>query len=288
MIEDEQRRKAEAFRALHNVPPILVLPNAWDAVSARIYELEGFKAIGTTSAGISATLGYPDGQYMILDEAAAAVRRIAECVDVPVSADIEAGYATTVDGVAGSAKTVLGAGAIGVNLEDSTGDPSDPLYEASLQVEKIVAIREMAASCGIHLVINARTDVYLVSEEGPTGRLSHAVKRANAYRKAGADCIFVPDTGDLDKPTIARLVDEIDAPLNVIAGANTPPIPELERIGVARVSFGPRPMRAALALIRNIAREWRSTGTYAGMLGESFSYGEVNEMFTRDRPGGCA
>ena len=279
MTRDEQRTKADAFLALHEAPPILVLPNAWDVVSAKIFELEGFKAIGTTSAGISSTLGYADGQRMSLEETLQAVRRIVDRVDLPVSADLEAGYALSADGVAESARAALNVGAVGLNLEDSTGDPSQPLHDASLQAEKIRAIREMASSEGIHLVINARTDVYLVSDEAPADRLRHTVERASSYKQAGADCVFVPDTGDLDKDTIATLVAEIDASLNVIAGERTPPLADLEQIGVARVSFGPRPMRALLSLLRKIAREWLKSGTYANMMADSLSYSEVNRMF---------
>jgi len=281
----EQQKKAEAFFALHNAPPLLILPNAWDAVSARMYELEGFKAVGTTSAGISATLGYPDGQRMSLEENLSVVRRIVERVGLPVSADIEAGYAASPEGVARSAKAALETGAVGVNLEDGTGDPSVPLFDESLQVDKISAVREMASREGVRLVINARTDVYLVHDEEPGSRLRHTLRRAAAYRRAGADCIFVPDMGDLDGKAIAELVGGIDAPVNIIAGNGTPPLGELEAIGVARVSFGPRAMRAALALVRRIAREWRASGSYSTMLADALSYREINEMFA-DRAAG--
>ncbi len=278
MTGDEQRQKADCFRALHDVPPLLVLPNVWDVVSARIYELEGFKAIGTTSAGIAATLGYPDGERVTLEQMTEVIGRIANRVEVPVSADIEAGYSTSVDGVVNAARTVLAVGAVGINLQDSTGNPPEPLFDVVVQVEKIAAIRAMACSENIPLFINARTDVYIVSKEALERRLRHTIERANTYREAGADCIFVPDFGDLGRRAIATLVEEIDAPLNIIAGERTPSLAELEEIGVARVSFGPRPMRAALALIRKIAREWKTTGTYTSMLADFLSYAEVNQM----------
>lgn len=278
MTEDDQRCKAAAFLALHNSPPMLVLPNAWDVVSARLFQLEGFKAIGTTSAGIAATLGYPDGQRMTLAENLAVARRIAERIDLPISADIEAGYATSIDGVVHAARLTLEAGAVGVNLEDGTGDSATPLFEVALQAEKIAAIREFASSVGISLVINARTDVYLTPEDDPLARLRHAVERGNAYRRAGADCIFVPDAGDLDREAIARLVHEIDAPINLIAGAKTPPLAELANLGVARVSLGPRPMRAALAVVRAIARELNDAGTYTRMTADALTYSEINRM----------
>jgi len=280
MTNDAQRQRAGRFLELHRAPPILVLPNAWDAVSARLFELEGFEAIGTTSAGISATLGYPDGQHMSVSEAMDAVRRIAGCVTVPVSADMEAGYASDTAGVVDTARAVMNVGAVGLNLEDGTGDAAWPLCDKSIMKERIAAIRAMASAEDIHLVINARTDVYLAGNESdPAARFRHAVKRAAAFTEAGADCIFVPDMGNLDRQTIARLVKEIDAPVNVIAGETTPPLGELEEIGVSRVSFGPRPMRAALALVRRIAREWKEEGTYSTMLADTLSYAEVNAMF---------
>jgi 2-methylisocitrate lyase-like PEP mutase family enzyme len=283
MTKREQQHKTELFRALHESPPILVLPNAWDAISARLYELEGFKAVATTSAGISATLGYPDGERMSLTDTIAVVRRIVRCVTVPVSADLEAGYAESPNGVAESAQAALRAGAVGINLEDSTGDKSSPLHDIALQAEKIRAVRAITDTEGVPLVINARTDVYLLPNNKKSDRLGLTIQRAHAYRDAGADCIFVPDFGDLDTETIRALVKDIDAPLNVIAGEHTPPLPKLEELGVARVTFGPRPMRAALALVRRIAREWKETGTYSEMLADTLSYGEVNQMF--EKPG---
>jgi 2-methylisocitrate lyase-like PEP mutase family enzyme len=285
MITQDQRRRAEEFLALHHAPELLILPNAWDVVSARLYELEGFKAVATTSAGISSTLGYPDGQRIDLEEMIEAIRRIEEHVSVPVSADLEAGYATAPEGVARSAEAALNVGAVGINLEDGTGDSTDPLFDEALQTEKIRAVREMASSAGVHLVINARTDVYLVGNGTPAEQLRQAIRRGNAYRLAGADCVFVPDMGTLDKETILHLVKEIDAPINVVAGDRMPSLPELEEIGVTRVSFGPRPMRATLALIRKMAREWIETGTYKTMTADTLSYAEVNAMFERRRAG---
>jgi 2-methylisocitrate lyase-like PEP mutase family enzyme len=273
MTTQDQRWKADEFLALHHAPQLLILPNAWDVVSARLYELEGFKA------GISSTLGYPDGQRISLEEAIAAIRRIGEHVSVPVSADLEAGYAAAPEGVARSAEAALNAGVVGINLEDGTGDSTAPLFDEAPQTEKIRAVREMASAAGIHLVINARTDVYLVADGTPAEQLRGAIRRGNAYRLAGADCVFVPDMGALDKKTIARLVKEVDAPINVVVGERTPALLELEEIGVARVTFGPRPMRATLALIRRMAREWIETGTYTAMTADTLSYAEVNAMF---------
>jgi len=280
---DEQQRRAAAFLAMHRAPPILVLPNAWDVISARIFETEGFQALATTSAGISATLGYPDGERMSLAENLGVVRRIVDGVDVPVSADIETGYSRLPEGVAESVRAALDAGAVGVNIEDGTGEPLTPLFDVPVQVEKIRAAREAANARGVSLVINARTDVYLSCDDDARTLFENTVDRANAYREAGADCVFVPDIRKLDRATMAKLVREIDAPLNIIAGEDTPPILELEEIGVARVTVGPRPMRAALAVLRNIARELAKSGTYELMSRDALSYADVNGMLSPKR-----
>jgi len=278
MIDSEQKQKAETFFSLHQRPPILVLPNAWDVISAKLYEQAGFPALGTTSAGIAASLGYPDGQRMSLQDNLLVVRRIAGRLPIPLTADIESGYATTVEGVVAAAASAWNAGAVGINLEDSSGDPGQPLFSIAEQVEKIRAIREMMSSLSFRLFLNARTDVFLLPGADAASKFNAAVARGNAYREAGADCIFVPDSGELDKETIANLVKQINAPLNVIAGAYLPPVPVLQEIGVARVSLGPRAMRAMLALLKKIAAELLLQGTYTSMTVETLSYAEVNTL----------
>ncbi|MHC5109266.1 MAG: isocitrate lyase/PEP mutase family protein [Planctomycetota bacterium] len=274
-----QKAKAEAFRAMHNASVMLVLPNVWDAVSAKIYEGEGFRAIATASSAVAATLGYADGEYMTAAQNLSVARRIVGVVDLPVSVDLERGYATTLEGVVESARGVIDAGAVGLNIEDGTGNASMPLFEQSEQVERICAIRAMAKESGVPLVINARTDVFLAMEGSRSDLLGHTVERANAYHAAGADCVFVPDMGQLDRTTVEDLVKEIDAPINLIAGSHLPSLPELEEIGIARVSFGPRAHRACLALLRRIAREWKATGTFNLMDADALTYAEVNGMF---------
>jgi len=259
---------------------MLVLANAWDVISARLFESEGFAAIGTSSAGIAATLGYPDGERMNLQENLEVVRRIVARVSVPVSADLEGGYDRSVKGAAQAALATIDAGAVGLNLEDGTGDANQPLCDLNLQAERIAAMREAANSSGIPLVINARTDVFMISGENRSRRIAEAVRRGNAYRRAGADCVFVADMGDLDREIIAQLVTEIEAPLNVLAGGKMPPLSELEAIGVARASLGPRAMRAGLGVLRRIAQELRSSGTYEIMNQGALSYAEVNTMLS--------
>src|SRR5689334_18045920 len=161
-MHEAQRVKAELFRRLHHGPGLLLLPNAWDSASAVILERSGIKAIATTSAGIAFTLGYPDGQRISRKEMLEAVSRIAASVDVPVTADVEAGYGPRAEDAAQTAAEVIAAGAVGINFEDATGEDAHPLFDLSLQLERIAAVKQTAQQSGIPLVLNARTDAYLL------------------------------------------------------------------------------------------------------------------------------
>ena len=279
MEPETQRKRAAAFLAMHSGPRILILPNAWDVASARVLEAAGFGAIGTTSAGVAASLGYPDGERVPLDKMLRVVQSITESVTIPVTADIEAGYGVNEGAVAETVKRVIGAGAVGVNLEDGTNDPQSPLIDLTAHAAKVSAARQAAASTDVPIVINARTDVYLLEVGEPVLRLREAVRRANAYLEAGADCIFVPGLGDAE--TIATLVREIASPVNILAGPNVPPIPELAEMGVARVSVGSGLIRAALALVRRVAEEMLSSGTYASFTEHTIAYAELNKLLAR-------
>ena len=270
-----QKSKALAFRAMHHGPKLLVLPNAWDVASARIFEDTGFDAVATTSAGIAFSLGSPDGQKIARDEMLARVARIAHAVKVPVTADVEAGYGGRPEDAARTAREVIEAGAVGMNLEDSTGDPLNPLVELSLQLEKIHAVREAALKTGVLLLVNARTDVFLLKVGPEENRYDEAVRRLVAFRDAGAECVFAP--GLSDAKTIERLAKDVQCPLNILAGPGFPPLPELEKLGVARVSLGSGPMRATLGLVRRIAEELQSAGTYEA-LAAGVPYAEMNEL----------
>ena len=273
-MQDEQRERAARFLALHRGPQILLLCNAWDAASARVVEAAGFPAIAATSAGVANSLGFPDGEAAPFAQVVAVVERIVAAVQVPVTTDIEAGFGQTPDETARSCRAIVEAGAVGVNLEDGTAG-HDRLAPVSLQTEKIRAAKEEAAG----LVVNARTDVYLDAIGQPETRFEEAVRRCNAYRAAGADCLFVP--GVADEATIGRLVQAIDGPVNILAGPSTPSIATLARLRVARVSLGSGPMRATLGLLRRVARELIESGTYAAMAADAIPYDEANELFTR-------
>jgi 2-methylisocitrate lyase-like PEP mutase family enzyme len=276
--KNNQKTLAEEFLKLHHEPQILLLPNAWDVVTTKIYEQLGFRAIGTTSAGIAATLGYPDGEVMTLEENLSVVKRIIKSTNLPVSVDIEGGYSSNIEGAVKAADAALEIGAVGVNLEDSTGDNNNPFFDVSEVVERIKGIRSMAEVREIQLVINLRTDVYMLSEDDPRIKFRHTVERANIFKEAGANCIFVPDMGNLNEKIIKEFVKEIDAPLNIIAADNIPPVQKLEEIGVARLSFGPRPMRAMLALLVRMKKELLEKGTYEIMSSDMLSYSEINKI----------
>ena len=274
MGTNELREKAERLRALHAGPRILVLCNAWDAASARIVEEAGFPAVATTSAGIANSLGYPDGQRVSREEMAEAVARVARAVAVPVSADMESGYGLTPEAAAETARAAIAAGAVGMNLEDAIEERE--FIDIHLQADRVRAAREAGEHAGVPLVINARTDVYLSGIGTPAEQFEQAVRRANAYREAGADCLFLP--GATDAALIARLVSEIDGPINILAGPATPPVGELERLGVRRVSMGSGPMRATMALLQRIARELAQSGTYTAFTRDTISYTEANRL----------
>lgn len=272
---DDQKAKANTFRSLHHAPKTLLLPNVWDVAGARIIEDAGFPAIATTSAGIAFSLGYPDGQKISREEMLARVARITRAVKVPVTADVEAGYGDRAEDAAETAREVIEAGAVGINLEDGTGDPQRPLVDLSLQLEKIRAVREAALKAGVLLVLNARTDVYLDQVGAPETRYDETMRRALAYRDAGADCVFVP--GVRDAETIAKLVQDLKCPLNILAGPGSLPISQLEKLGVARVSLGSAPMRATLGLLRRMTQELQASGTYAALEGAP-AHAEVNKL----------
>ena len=270
----EQGRKAEQLRKLHQGPKILAFPNAWDVASARVLEDLGYPAIATSSAAVAFCLGYPDGQVITRDEMLDMVARIARAVRVPVTADMEAGYGTTVDDMADTAKALVSAGAVGLNLEDVTGEREDSQVEVGLQVAKIRKIREVSASLGVSLVINARTDIYLTPIGPEATRFERTVERLRAYRQAGADCLFVP--GLVDRNTIEKLVKSVAAPVNILVTQGCPSLRELEKMGVARASVGSGVMRATLALVRRIGKELQETGTYTSVFEGTIPYAELN------------
>jgi len=281
----KQADRAAHLRQFHTDRP-LVLPNAWDAASARVIELAGAKAIATTSAGVSWTYGRRDGQSLRREEMLQTIRHIVQTVDIPVSADVESGYGGgSPEDVAETVRALIRIGAAGINLEDSPGHDGSTLLTPEAHAERIRAARAAALSEGGDLVINARTDVFLFQVGAPATRFDAAVHRANLYRSAGADCLFVP--GVIDATTIAALVRAIDGPLNIMAMPGAPSTAELGQLGVARVSVGPAIAQAALGATRRAAVELLERGTY-GAPEDSISFAEANNLSSRARGEGPA
>ncbi len=265
-----QQQKARRFHDLHRGERILVLPNAWDAASARIFELAGARAVATTSAGVANAQGFPDGEKIPIDLVLLVARRICESVDVPVTVDLEAGYGSTGAEIAANVAAVLESGAVGVNLEDAMLDPA-------VLVEKIGAALDASRRKDVPLFVNARTDVYLGGGK-PEQQFDEAVCRLRRYEDTGAHGLFVP--GLYDAQTIGRLLPEIHRPLNVMAFDGVPSPKELERLGVARVSMGAGPMRATMGLVRRMAADLLAGDSYASFTADAIPHGEANAMFS--------
>ena len=277
MTPDRQKQLAEAFRRAHRGPPLLLLPNAWDAMSARQFEAAGFGAVATTSGGLAWALGFADGEKAPWREVVAAHERIVRAVRVPVTADIEAGYGDTPAQVGHSIGEILRTGVVGFNLEDGTSRPDMPVRPIEDAVARIRAAREAANAAGVPAVINARVDLYIKNVGDPASRFDETVRRGKAYLAAGADCIYPFGLADMD--AIARLVKALDhAPINIVARAGTPPVAELERIGVARVSIAAGATLAVMSLIKRIGEELRASGRF-DVLEHSMNRPEAQKLF---------
>jgi 2-methylisocitrate lyase-like PEP mutase family enzyme len=269
VITGASNDKAAALLALHTGPGF-VLPNAWDAGSARVLEQVGFPAVATTSAGIAWACGLPDGGALDRERMLEQVGRIVAAVNVPVTADLEAGYGQTAQEVGDTVSRAAALGAVGANLEDAgSGD----LFGIEDAVERVAAARA-AAPTGT-FVLNARTDTYFAGTSGDV--FAETVERAVRYLEAGADCVFVP--GVVEEDTIRRLAAAIPGPLNVVAGlANLVDAPTLFSLGVKRVSLGGSLARAALSTLERAGRELLDSGTL-GFLDGAMSYAELQRRF---------
>ncbi len=276
-----QIRKAEAFRKMHDRSKILVLPNAWDVVSARLFAGSGFVAIATTSGGVAWSLGYADGEHAPLSEVVAASRRIASAVDLPVTVDMESGYGATPEAVGETVRAVIDAGAVGINLEDGLS-ASGALRDLDASVDRIRAARAAAAASGLPMVINARTDTYLLKYgRSDAERFDETVRRARAYLAAGADCIYPIGLGDA--AAIAALVKALDAPINLAARPGMPGVAELARLGVARVSTATRFATLALSAVERAASNLRASGEFE-CLETTLTHADVQRLFSVSSP----
>ena len=274
----DRAAQAGRFRELHQGPGVLILPNAWDAMSARVFANAGFGALATSSASVAWSFGRADGENLSRSEMVSAIARVvAAAGDLPVTADIESGYGSTSAELGETIRQVLAAGAVGVNLEDGTRDAAEPLRPIADHCARLRAARAVAEEAGIPLFINGRTDVYLRGVGDPEDRFERTVERAYAMLEAGADGVFVPSVNDIE--TIARLAAAIPAPLNVMVVHGMPPVADLARAGLRRLSTGGRPGAAVLGVLARIAAELRDQGTYDQILDNALPGAEIQRLF---------
>jgi 2-methylisocitrate lyase-like PEP mutase family enzyme len=276
MTRDRQKQLAETFRQAHRSPPLLLLPNAWDAMSARQFEAAGFGAVATTSGGVAWDLGFPDGEGAPWPEVVAATKRMVDAVRVPVTADIETGYGDTPDQVGQHASEILQTGAVGFNIEDGTPSPDKPVRTIEDASARIRAARAAATAMGVPAIINARVDLYIKNVGDPASRFEETVRRAKAYLAAGADCIY--PFGLVDMAIIARLTKALDGvPINIVARPDMS-VPELEKIGVARVSIASGATLAVMSLIKEIAEGLYTSRRFDGLT-HSMNRPEAQALF---------
>ncbi len=276
-------QKAERLRDLHHGGRILVLPNIWDPGGARMMESLGYPAVATASASVAYSLGYDDCQQITLDAMLDVVGRVASAVKVPVTADMEWGYAEQPHEVAENMRRVLHAGAVGINLEDSIRE-GEVLFPTELQCDRIRAVREMARQEGVPFFINARTDVFWPRVPGTDDeKLEEGIRRARAYLEAGGDCFYPIILGDLD--TLKRIHEAIRAPINVLAPTSGATLRELEDAGIARVSLGPALMWASLTVMRKIAVELQNYGSFDLFTHDMITPDEIRAYLSKEPMG---
>jgi 2-methylisocitrate lyase-like PEP mutase family enzyme len=252
---NEQAQRAEHFLALHRPGQPLLLPNPWDAGSARLLASLGFEALATTSSGFAATLGRLDGS-VTRDEALAHAAAIVTATALPVSADLENGFASTPAGVAETSTGAVEAGLAGFSIEDYSGDEVEPIYDIGLAAERVAAAAEAAHRGPAHVVLTARSENYLRGRED----LADTIARLQAYEEAGADVLYAP--GLATAADIGAVVSAVGKPVNVLARPGVPPIQELAKLGVSRVSVGGAFAFVGIGAVLEAARELREQGTY--------------------------
>lgn len=259
----EQKDKAAALLALHTSGGLLILPNVWNPIGARILQAKGYQAVATASSAVSASLGYKDGERIRRSTLIENIGRIARSVDVPVTADIETGYGRTASELEDTVRAVIDAGVVGVNIEDGF-EEGGALRSIEDQCARISAVRQFTAHHGLHLVINARIDSYLSSSFASVDDATEdAVSRAGAYARAGADCIYPIGPGD--EETVKVLRARIASPINILGIPSAAPLSVLESIGVNRVSFGPFVFRACLRKFVDIAGALMNQKDHSGI-----------------------
>jgi 2-methylisocitrate lyase-like PEP mutase family enzyme len=274
--------KSRRLRELVRAPKILVMPGAYDVLSALLFEKLGFEAIQGTSGGIAAVLGYPDGEVIGRDLTVEMTGEIAKAVSVPVNADGERGYGDASQ-VGETVRALIVVGCAGMNLEDGAPhQKNEPrlLVDLNEQLEKIAAVMETKRSLGSEFFLNARVDSFVVITDDPKKALDESIRRGNIYAEAGADCIFYMNV--VSRDTIAQLVKEVKAPVSILARPENPGVAELQTLGVARVSYGAAFTRAAISAVRRLAMEIRESGTITA-LKVAISSPEMAALVSREK-----
>lgn len=260
-MNNSQEKKAEQLLQLHHSDKLLVLPNIWDVIGAKLLEHEGFPAVATASAAVAYSNGYFDGEKIAFIRLLSILKDICDNTSLPVTADIERGYAGNSEELSGNIRNLIRNGVVGINIEDSDADKK--LIPCERQCEKIQVARKVSEEAGIYLVINARTDIF-IQEDYPGNRVEDAIARAREYSNAGADC-FYPILCPNDE--LVQISSRIDMPINVIATKDTFPVKKLEEIGIARLSLGPALLRAALTKMKEIMGSLKDPGHYETFTG---------------------
>lgn len=280
MISEQQRKKADDFFNLHKKGKLLILPNIWNPIGARILEAKGFPAAATASAAVSSSLGYRDGEKIKFSTHLDIIKRIVDSVEIPVTADIESGYATDLRELRESIKKVIDTGVAGINIEDSVGKEG-LIRDIEEQCERIATVREVSEENGFHLVINARIDPFLSDSNRPNDEvINEVIKRADAYCKAGADCVY--PIGVLNLDTIKALRAVIRSPINILGSHRTIPLKTLQDIGINRVTFGPFIFRSLMKKFVNIIEELGNLGSYKTFANDFFSFTEMLQFLRNE------
>ena len=281
MEKNTQQKKAEDFLSLHKQDKLLILPNIWNPIGARILEAKGFPAAASASAAISSSLGYMDGEKIKLSTHLDIIKRIVKSVDIPVTADIERGYASDITTLRDSINKVIDTGVAGINIEDSMEDEGS-LRNIEEQCERISTVREVAEERGLHLVINARIDCFLSGNGKPvTEVIAQVIKRADEYINAGADLVY--PIGVLELETITTLRKEIRSPINILGSHRTIPLKTMQEIGINRVTFGPFLFRSAMKKFVNIVDELSNFGSYESFSDDTYSYAEALKFLKEEK-----
>lgn len=273
MDREVHHTKANRFLALHTADQLLVLPNIWDTLGARIVEAKGFPAVATTSAAISSSLGYRDGEKIRRSTLFDIIERITKSVDIPVTVDIESGYGDSIPELKETIHQMIAAGVAGINIEDSK-ETEGHLRPMDEQAERIAAVKEVACEESIPLVLNARVDCFLSGAyQTFEEKLDDCVARANTYTRAGADCVYPIGPGD--RKTVTALRERIAAPINILATPDAEPLAVLQELGVSRVTFGPYIFRSCLKKFVEIADRLFDSGEFHWFLSDMMSRDEA-------------